>query len=118
MHYYWLQYFFRFQLTRLLRGVTRIVSRIFGVREAFQLTRLLRGVTLNANDGVTSKAFQLTRLLRGVTKSAAGTSWRSTFQLTRLLRGVTAVNVFHIPKYLISTHTPLARRDAEIRATK
>ena len=35
------------------------------------------------------------------------------FQLTRLLRGVTSTFVLSIAASTISTHTPLARRDAD-----
>ena len=101
-----------FQLTRLMRGVTRIYTSL-KLPQAFQLTRLMRGVTRQTS--TTSRrtiTFQLTRLMRGVTVVFAVNRIPDRFQLTRLMRGVTL-------KYpgdpngapAISTHTPHARRD-------
>ena len=56
----------------------------------FQLTRLMRGVTFEKFVGNAERIFQLTRLMRGVTgykKVLALFACR--FQLTRLMRGVT-----------------------------
>ena len=60
--------------------------------------------------------FLLTRLLRGATTSAPQGRDKQTFLLTRLLRGATT-NPAQIQVNLnISTHTPLARRDALVLA--
>ena len=78
--------------------------------------------------------FQLTRLMRGVTSLLTNSMQLLWFQLTRLMRGVTLVDQLHDQKindfnshasceawlqpiycicfsFLISTHTPHARRD-------
>ena len=58
----------KFQLTRLMRGVT---SAVIGLRLemfSFQLTRLMRGVTLLLVLQTLCLIFQLTRLMRGVTQ--------------------------------------------------
>ena len=58
--------------------------------------------------------FQLTRLLRGVTLNMQQIQTCQAFQLTRLLRGVTFVfNTDVCDDKIISTHTPLARRDIQ-----
>ena len=61
-------WFGRFQLTRLMRGVTSVILLKLPFDEVFQLTRLMRGVTCNGGCvlGYTLR-FQLTRLMRGVT---------------------------------------------------
>ena len=56
-----------FQLTRLMRGVTRRPTSEGGRTGRFQLTRLMRGVTLFLLFGSITWIFQLTRLMRGVT---------------------------------------------------
>ena len=78
----------KFQLTRLMRGVTQFRS-VFIYDSSFQLTRLMRGVTLESYDEPVSRKFQLTRLMRGVTPQ-----YRRYYQVKN-----------------ISTHTPHARRD-------
>ena len=56
--------------------------------------------------------FLLTRLLRGVTKPMVLFAFGFSFLLTRLLRGVTLDPYISGIWSNISTHTPLARRDA------
>ena len=56
-----------FQLTRLMRGVTRGGGAELEERREFQLTRLMRGVTAIPLSMMCGSAFQLTRLMRGVT---------------------------------------------------
>ena len=82
-------YFVVFQLTRLMRGVTRLVIFII-LPPPFQLTRLMRGVTL-LRERLCNRVFQ--------------------FQLTRLMRGVTIAQLCRHLRQKISTHTPHARRD-------
>ena len=61
---------------------------------------------------VTAITFQLTRLMRGVTNTRRRSHQKQFgFQLTRLMRGVTNIRKKTTPKYVISTHTPHARRD-------
>ena len=58
----------RFQLTRLMRGVTILPTlELTDKIEKFQLTRLMRGVTYDLYINVNADKFQLTRLMRGVT---------------------------------------------------
>ena len=102
----------KFQLTRLVRGVTRRRCRRRGNILQFQLTRLVRGVTKlrltlplfaiisthtprerrdtrRERKRQRKNQFQLTRLVRGVTAPSARCKTALTFQLTRLVRGVT-----------------------------
>ena len=102
----------KFQLTRLMRGVTSdfmlksiknryfnshasceawlITYNTFPVRKTFQLTRLMRGVTSQEQvANILNIAFQLTRLMRGVTNPSVYALLTLQFQLTRLMRGVT-----------------------------
>ncbi len=67
-------------------------------------------------DGVTvfSLKFLLTRLLRGVTFAPSSNGKQGPFLLTRLLRGVTGLFRRRKNRFAISTHTPLARRDAGV----
>ena len=58
--------------------------------------------------------FQLTRLMRGVTFPDFPVNLNYTFQLTRLMRGVTIKQRSYFVNKNISTHTPHARRDAEL----
>ena len=80
---------FSFQLTRLMRGVTRsnsyqqtnmdisthtpharrddLLYLLFCNSCIFQLTRLMRGVTGRKEEVKANEKFQLTRLMRGVT---------------------------------------------------
>ena len=55
--------------------------------------------------------FLLTRLLRGATIRGENDEKPRVFLLTRLLRGATAIVCVLVMKSVISTHTPLARRD-------
>ena len=55
--------------------------------------------------------FQLTRLMRGVTARSTVRQRHSVFQLTRLMRGVTYNLKIIVKIFVISTHTPHARRD-------
>ena len=57
----------KFQLTRLMRGVTETYTGINLKTAQFQLTRLMRGVTQTVMFTVCILLFQLTRLMRGVT---------------------------------------------------
>ena len=94
-----------------MRGVTATISQL-DVPALFQLTRLMRGVTRNlCICSVVLLEFQLTRLMRGVTASASGHYIFIRFQLTRLMRGVTERLTFESAPARISTHTPHARRD-------
>ena len=60
-------WFSKFQLTRLMRGVTRSRAAYCRAVRKFQLTRLMRGVTNTAVQYDMYASFQLTRLMRGVT---------------------------------------------------
>ena len=110
-------YYPQFQLTRLMRGVTKWKKKKLK-NEKFQLTRLMRGVTTiyywyavdptHFNSHASCEAwqfpsenfsgwniFQLTRLMRGVTFSRSITRPKNKrFQLTRLMRGVTNITNF------------------------
>ena len=55
--------------------------------------------------------FLLTRLLRGATSIARSALGKIKFLLTRLLRGATSPLTQNYHPIIISTHTPLARRD-------
>ena len=57
----------KFQLTRLMRGVTIVRVDPVAVAAEFQLTRLMRGVTSFLDNELAADIFQLTRLMRGVT---------------------------------------------------
>ena len=101
----------KFQLTRLMRGVTAAVrSRTIFIL-TFQLTRLMRGVTVRCNHPCGNCAFQLTRLMRGVTATSF------TLRVNRSISTHTPHarrDLFHVVKVqllVISTHTPHARRD-------
>ena len=59
--------FFKFQLTRLMRGVTFFLLLYSADFRKFQLTRLMRGVTVACRPLRFARIFQLTRLMRGVT---------------------------------------------------
>ena len=103
-----------FQLTRLVRGVTRVTVCASSAACSFQLTRLVRGVTI-------PKPYSLQREYKISThtprerrdifrKLPAG--WGTAFQLTRLVRGVTSISANTSFFIRISTHTPRERRDA------
>ena len=77
----------------------------------FLLTRLLRGVTAAVFLLLCFRKFLLTRLLRGVTRRLSPCFHPLSFLLTRLLRGVTCWLLRCGRIQIISTHTPLARRD-------
>ena len=100
-----------FQLTRLMRGVTKDKNPHVHKFRKFQLTRLMRGVTAGMKYGnrilisthtpharrdlssdfstFSPVLFQLTRLMRGVTSTSRTWKGDEIFQLTRLMRGVT-----------------------------
>ena len=61
--------------------------------------------------------FLLTRLLRGATEHGGRNDEKLRFLLTRLLRGATLARSFRWRSRLISTHTPLARRDIAYSVT-
>ena len=100
-----------FQLTRLMRGVTRFTMHEQRHGNAFQLTRLMRGVTESLLTMLSSLSFQLTRLMRGVTEKCYSFRGAKKFQLTRLMRGVTHLHICVRENGISSTHTPHARRD-------
>ena len=64
------------------------------------------------------KAFQLTRPLRGATSSSISSSSHFVFQLTRPLRGATRAGIHAAGIKSISTHTPLAGRDARVQCSQ
>ena len=66
--------FFLFQLTRLMRGVTRQGTAAAERSARFQLTRLMRGVTVFLAFFGAGRTFQLTRLMRGVTANISAQS--------------------------------------------
>ena len=63
-----------------------------------------------------SLIFLLTRLLRGATSLKKFGICVILFLLTRLLRGATFYLLYYIRDEVISTHTPLARRDTLVRS--
>ena len=81
---------------------------------AFLLTRLSRGVTLLQVRRASLILFLLTRLSRGVTIMTAAPLTKVIFLLTRLSRGVTGRYTVMQRQHVISTHTPLARRDVSV----
>ena len=94
-----------------MRGVTDGVE-FCGDKGTFQLTRLMRGVTrIHTIEYLGYLSFQLTRLMRGVTNESGLYSLVLSFQLTRLMRGVTKQCRNRNRSAAISTHTPHARRD-------
>ena len=94
-----------------MRGVTVVpIAFISNVR--FQLTRLMRGVTV-----VIMKMYypifistHTPHARRDLLRSTLDRS-HNLFQLTRLMRGVTECTGAALPNFQISTHTPHARRD-------
>ena len=74
-----------------MRGVTLNEQEQSGNSKSFQLTRLMRGVTNILSFLFSKSSFQLTRLMRGVTKRAFQQELLRIFQLTRLMRGVTLI---------------------------
>ena len=98
-----------------MRGVT-LGGRVRHRKTKFQLTRLMRGVTnsiglLTFRNRISTHTPHARRDRSGCSRLCA----LRTFQLTRLMRGVT----LHIRRRLlckeISTHTPHARRDRHIK---
>ena len=94
-----------------MRGVT-VCRRVVGKAIEFQLTRLMRGVTR------ASSCFRLPFIIsthtphaRRDTTTQTVRQYRAEFQLTRLMRGVTRDLIATIDYVAISTHTPHARRD-------
>ena len=82
--------------------------------ERFQLTRLMRGVTDTKIDSLAAEVFQLTRLMRGVTGIDLITHvifFISTH--TPHARRDVAVRELPMMSISISTHTPHARRDPQ-----
>ena len=72
----------------------------------------MRGVTQKVFSIVKNdREFQLTRLMRGVTVHKPIYDGNNKFQLTRLMRGVTYSSLLNSPFFIVSTHTPHARRD-------
>ena len=61
---------------------------------------------------ITELAFLLTRPLRDVTQTGSGCIRTCSFLLTRPLRDVTVTGTLQSGDVAISTHTPLAGRDA------
>ena len=118
-----------------MRGVTLYVCKVNFIRSRFQLTRLMRGVTLSTlSRWYTTHISTHTPLARRDFTVLTGCTFVSlisthtplarrdaevsvfkpiafTFQLTRLLRGVTSPIAAFMSANDISTHTPLARRD-------
>ena len=103
-----------FLLTRLLRGAT-----FQGIHFRFSaqisthvpLARRDRSCRRKCNE---HRRFLLTRLLRGATIAFKICFQRCKFLLTRLLRGATVGTHLYPGLDGISTHAPLARRDARI----
>ena len=58
-----------------------------------------------------NEGFLLTRLSQGVTAGRHREQCQNRFLLTRLSQGVTVAMVTAAGEAIISTHTPLARRD-------
>ena len=91
----------RFQLTRLMRGVTIFISRKMLCNNISTHTPHARRDAGYFHNGKPESKFQLTRLMRGVTGVVfAITSSCTVFQLTRLMRGVTVSSVFNVPELI------------------
>ena len=105
----------KFLLTRPVRGATLPwnASRIFGNISTH--TPLARRDSSSNISSMLSLSFLLTRPMRGATSSKHGWRVSAQFLLTRLLRGATMSDYIVTLEALISTHTPLARRDQLIR---
>ena len=58
-----------------MRGVTSDMQSENGEWFKFQLTRLMRGVTIIQSNVAAHFRFQLTRLMRGVTDVRTGAKW-------------------------------------------
>ena len=95
-----------------MRGVT--VNPVSPANiEAFQLTRLMRGVTrhLNFRNLFLTISTHTPHARRDKTEFFFAFA-HSEFQLTCLMRGVTKQVVLLLAYIIISTHTPHARRDS------
>ena len=103
--------FGKFQLTRLMRGVTKSIRSSLLNHTISTHTPHARRDNIRIHAAVVPDKFQLTRLMRGVTKFKTTSACGSKFQLTRLMRGVTKGIALKENKNIISTHTPHARRD-------
>ena len=103
-----------FQPTRPLRGATLTFFLMRRPQNLFQPTRPLRGATVILWLTAKSYLFQPTRPLRGATPSGATVVVKGDlFQPTRPLRGATAIPTgAKAAQKRISTHAPLAGRDA------
>ena len=79
----------RFQLTRLMRGVTaKPIERTFCTVISTHTPHARRDIK-NGEIPCDYEVFQLTRLMRGVTHRRVCRIKPNEFQLTRLMRGVT-----------------------------
>ena len=95
-----------------MRGVTEQRALALAFVYKFQLTRLMRGVTTGCSMcGFGIQISTHTPHARRDDSTKNSMCCQSKFQLTRLMRGVT--NTLLIPSHIpeISTHTPHARRD-------
>ena len=101
-----------FLLTRLLRGATVLVHVPLQKQIYFYSHASCEARLSAASATFPASRFLLTRLLRGATTTTEKAADTALFLLTRLLRGATKTKkqLQNSPK--ISTHTPLARRDA------
>ena len=123
-----------FLLTRLLRGATKDFYKLFSGCDISTHTPLARRDRRRAGLVRIDSEFLLTRPMRGATDAVTtqhlkeadfyshapcGARLRivrnpttpAEFLLTRLLRGATQTERMKRPSWMISTHTPLARRD-------
>ena len=109
-----LPFFFDFNPRAPCGARRQALPRVLG-GEGFQPTRPLRGATPGrARSGSRKCQFQPTRPLRGATRLCrCTTSRRSGFQPTRPLRGATLAEDRVGHGESISTHAPLAGRDAQ-----
>ena len=83
----------------------------------FLLTRLLRGVTINCAVALLDRSFLLTRLLRGVTDSCYKTDSYIVISTHTPLARRDKIKMVGDCRPPISTHTPLARRDSMVYKT-
>ena len=94
-----------------MRGVTVTLLTSCDLRRKFQLTRLMRGVTVR-NAGKLSRMRISTHTPHARRdETPKNTMLFAKFQLTRLMRGVTSGGNAYENVKEISTHTPHARRD-------
>ena len=111
LHWRSCRWTWRFQLTRLMRGVTPSVAGKYPTFIISTHTPHARRDTYFSPPNLWNSEFQLTRLMRGVTMALISVKSKYKFQLTRLMRGVTGWNYHKEIATIISTHTPHARRD-------